>query len=1013
VISFGGKARFIGITTIAAAAAIAAGQPAPAWAAPGAASPASPAHPAATQSATPGPTTTQSEALEPFGQDGVISGTVDGPARVPLAGICVTASGPAGVRAARTNAGGRYVLTGVRAGAYSLAYTDCASPDSYLPGRYPAPVVVNAAQPALLAPVSLTPASPARAIATENAYARSHQALRTAAASRPLVSGTVRSAAGRPLAGICVQATVSITISAGPVSSSIGGLWVSQTDASGRYSIPAFVGGKGATIRILFTDGCGSTGNYAPQYWRDAAIRHTATVLHQVTAGTTFSRIDARLTRGAAVSGTVRGGSATGPGLAGVCVFASGRDAQTGIDLSATTGAGGRYTLPGLGTGPYQIWFATGCGVKGNYIGSRYGRVHARTGATTTGVNGFLPPGATISGTVTSGEPDGAPVSGICVNLVNSSGSGDSATTGKSGTYAISRLTPGRYSVYFTGGCGNSGSYAPQYFDAEPAAGAASSVRVAAGGAATADAAMQPGGTLAGRVTSPAGKPVAGVCVVPVSQQEGDLEAGNQAAAGIVLDTAFTDTLTTNSAGQYSEANLAPGLYLVGFIQCGFSRNSLGPAWFGGNGSAPRWLSVNAGAVTTLNVALPRSGAISGTVTAASGRALGKTCVVAAPATMPESGPLADAFALLPAGSSLFTTKDGGYTLTGLAPGRYTVSFARCNAGGYAPAWYKNKLAGQAPAFVTVRSGQTTRGINGVLGAGKSASGVIRSGSTHRPVAFACVIAVPGKSSLQAALDNPFSLEVAATGKTGRFTLHHLAPGSYRLTAGQCAGGPLAFITEGLHVPAGKAAAPAVTLTLPRAGSISGAVTAPAADGGGAAACVIATPVTGGGFGLSAAANAKGRYTITDLAPGRYQIQFTSDCVGGTAELAPATASSVTVTGGRTTTVNGTLAAVGDISGTVTAGGDPVAGECVAAFTSATASAPAATAITGADGSYQIGFLAPGRYVVRFSTGCGDSGYATQWWNDTATGSPGAAGATRVGVVAGAASPGVNAVLAK
>ena len=46
------------------------------------------------------------------------------------------------------------------------------------------------------------------------------------------------------------------------------------------------------------------------------------------------------------------------------------------------------------------------------------------------------------------------------------------------------------------------------------------------------------------------------------------------------------------------------------------------------------------------------------------------------------------------------------------------------------------------------RSGKTTRGIDAVLRAGNSVSGVIRSAVTHRPVADTCVIAVPGKYSL-------------------------------------------------------------------------------------------------------------------------------------------------------------------------------------------------------------------------------------------------------------------------
>ena len=1008
--NFGGRARLIGITTLTAATALVTGQAAPAWAAPNHSSVSSP-------SAAPSAAGTASAALESatrlFAQDGVISGTVDGPASVPLAGVCVTATGPAGARAVRTNSAGRYLLTGVAAGTYTLAYTDCADPDGYLAARYPAPVVVTGDEPSLLGPVSLTPATPAQAIATENAYTRSHQALAAAAAMRPLISGTVRSAAGRPLAGICVTALVggSIPTPLGP--EPVEAQWSSGSGAGGRYSIPSFIGLKGATIRVLFTDGCGNTGNYAPQYWRYAPIRHAATVLHQVSASTTFSGIDARLTRGGAVSGIVRGGSATGPGLAGVCVNASGRYDQSGIDLQATTGAGGRYTLVGLGTGPYQVWFAPGCGLTGNYIGARYGLVHASAGVTRTGVDGVLPVGATISGTVTSGQADDAPVSGICVSLSSSTGSTASATTGKSGAYSVDRLTAGSYYVYFSGGCGNTGSYAPQFFDDQSAAGAAGTVSVSAGGAATADASLQPGGTLAGRVTNPAGKPLGNVCVVPVSQLEDDVATSAAAAAVQSYDQGGSyNVLTTSSAGQYSEPNLAPGLYAVSFSPCD-SDNSLGAAWFTGSGSVPAWISVSAGVVTDANVVLPRAGAITGTVTTTSGSKVDGICALAVPANEPELNSQT-AITYFGVSGGAITGKSGRYKLNGLAPGTYTVTFAPCiSSRPYAPAWYKDRLAGQRPTPVTVRAGQTTSGINAVLTTGKSVSGVIRSGISHRPIANACVLALPGTFSLLSVVTNPFALRAATTGKSGRFTLTHLAPGSYDLLALPCEGGPLAITATSLQVPSGSAAARLITLTLPRAGGISGTVSAPAADGGGAAACVIAEPVSPRDIGPEVAADYDGGYSLTNLGPGRYRIEFTSDCSNGTSQLAPVTVAPVTVTAGRITIVNAALPVVGSITGTVTSGGSPVADECVTAFAGTTTSAPAATAITGTDGSYQIGFLAPGSYRVEFAAGCGATGYAPQWWNGTAAGAPTAAGGKPVSVTAATATSGVDAALAK
>ena len=38
------------------------------------------------------------------------------------------------------------------------------------------------------------------------------------------------------------------------------------------------------------------------------------------------------------------------------------------------------------------------------------------------------------------------------------------------------------------------------------------------------------------------------------------------------------------------------------------------------------------------------------------------------------------------------------------------------------------------------------------------------------------------------------------------------------------------------------------------------------------------------------------------------------------------------------------------------------------------------SAITTATGRYTLIAL-PGQYKIKFSTGCGSSGFATQWWN--------------------------------
>ena len=68
--------------------------------------------------------------------------------------------------------------------------------------------------------------------------------------------------------------------------------------------------------------------------------------------------------------------------------------------------------------------------------------------------------------------------------------------------------------------------------------------------------------------------------------------------------------------------------------------------------------------------------------------------------------------------------------------------------------------------------------------------------------------------------------------------------------------------------------------------------------------------------------------------------------------------------------------------------------------------APSVIAITR-PGGYQASDLAPGRYKVEFSSGCGLPGYATQWYKGQS--SEGAA--TAVTVSPGAITPGISATL--
>ncbi len=104
-----------------------------------------------------------------------------------------------------------------------------------------------------------------------------------------------------------------------------------------------------------------------------------------------------------------------------------------------------------------------------------------------------------------------------------------------------------------------------------------------------------------------------------------------------------------------------------------------------------------------------------------------------------------------------------------------------------------------------------------------------------------------------------------------------------------------------------------------------------------------------------------------------------------------AAANFITITAGHTVTaVGATLRSLATISGTVTDGSHhAVAGECVTAvpfrapidlFTGA--ARPHEIAISADSDNYQLVGMQPGKYKLEFSAGSGDSGFATQWWDN-------------------------------
>ncbi len=109
------------------------------------------------------------------------------------------------------------------------------------------------------------------------------------------ISGTVRSASGKPVGRICVLA---------------GGRTKDHKDvemfapsvSSGRYVLHGIFPG---TYKVLFSLGCGNTSNFASQWWRDTTKESKASRI-TISGQRHAAGIDASLRPGAVITGTVR-----------------------------------------------------------------------------------------------------------------------------------------------------------------------------------------------------------------------------------------------------------------------------------------------------------------------------------------------------------------------------------------------------------------------------------------------------------------------------------------------------------------------------------------------------------------------------------------------------------------------------------------------------------------------------------------------------------------------------------
>jgi len=780
------------------------------------------------------------------------------------------------------------------------------------------------------------------------------------------ISGTVTTKSGRKLGGICVNAQVAVP-------GGFVGIGL-QTNGDGSYMLNGLFPGK---YDVDFSTGCGNNRNYAPAALRPIKITYG----QRVTGRTTV------LVPGGIVTGTVRLDSSSGTALAGICVQAS--SSEGFYFVNTATNSAGRYRLTSLGTGTYQVQFYPGCNNNGNYTSAtKY--VHATAGKITGGVNAVLLPGAEISGEVTNTH--GHPLAGICV-IVNGASSGNSpGQTLSDGSYYVNQLAAGTYQLGFSTGCGSSGNYAQTWYDNQTNQSLATPIKLTRGASLTINAQMQPGAAISGTVTDSRGRKLTGICVIAF--------AANQ--AGGFEQFAFS------KHGSYYVAGLTPGQYQVDF-GCGGSPR-YADQWFPNapDQASAGLISAPVGQTSGVSAVLRPGGSITGVVRRSSGKPLAGVCVSAFSTRdrTADTVVVVGGFGLGPASNSR-----GIYRISGLAAGRYLVEFSQCNSNPrFASQWYRGRASQRLATPATVRSNATTAGIDATMRLGGSVTGrVVDYGG--KPLRNMCAFAYnPGTGQFG----------FASTGQAGTYAIHGLATGSYTVSISPCnLAVNLVAVTKHIKVNASHTTR-RVNARLFPGGSASGVVTVAGSATPVAYACVefiSANPANPGGFGFT---GADGRYRATGMAPGSYQVYIGDPaCDLGSSDLAPqwyndqptrATASKVTITVGHTTTgIDAALQTDGTITGTVLGpSSKPLSGACVTAMPLAAGSVPV-VAVSGKSGGFTLTEMLPGRYKVEFSSGCGATGYRTQWWKDVGSRQH----ATPIKVSAAQTVTGVNATMTR
>ncbi|MBY0090740.1 carboxypeptidase regulatory-like domain-containing protein [Priestia aryabhattai] len=544
-------------------------------------------------------------------------------------------------------------------------------------------------------------------------------------------------------------------------------------------------------------------------------------------------------------------------------------DQFNSVATTVTTNAQGQYTISSVTPGQYSLTSSAS-----NFQSQSRGVTITSAQTTVSNFNLAASPG-TVIGTVTSST--GTPIEGAIIEVLDSGSNVITTTTSNAqGQYTINQLAPGTFRLRATA----------QNFQTSLLG-----FTIQAGQTTTQNIVLQPSpGILTGTLTdAQIGTPLVGASVNVVNQ------------AGVTIATA-----TTNEQGQYSIANLAPGVYTVTFGQQGYASQTVGTV-------------IQANTTTTLPIALNRNvGVIGGTVTDNQGNPLIDTVI-----NILLNNSLV---------ASVNTNEAGTYIIPNLAPGNYTVTALSQN--------FQSQVNGaQVSAFQTTTVNFALSPEPGIL------TGIIID--TNGDTVSGAVINVRTNGGA-----------VIGTGisdQNGLYTVTNLAPGGYIVTATapnlQTAGQGATIQSNQMTTLNFTLAFSPVTIT----GTILNQQTGETIAG---AQIQVRVLDANGAVVANVLANEQGVFEVPQLTPGTYTIV-------ATAPNFQTNFASVNVPSGSQPNIQIPLTPnpgfiTGQVVNTVT--GDPIGGAAISVVDQNNIQLQ--TSLTDSQGNYTIEGLPPGSYNI-------------------------------------------------